>query len=205
MPDNALQIVDGFARPDSLYGDRVSTMDVKRELPEHRIMILLKAQGHSNKEIGDITGYTREHVGHVLRQPWARSRLLDILNDRGGSAVDKVLSGEVLNSIDTLVEVRDSDEAGPQARLSAANAILDRALGKPLQRVESKELRVSTSLEEVNQEIARLEAEEAALIGRSAPADTPSPSGPSSGSDVNGNRSPTAPSVVSAAGFSLGK
>lgn len=166
-------ILDRPTPKDALFNDRPARVDVQREKPEHRIMLVLKAQGYSNAEIAEVAGYSRVMVNTIMRQPWARARLLDMINEKGGDAIQKVLSGEILNSVDTLVEVRDDVNAGHQARLSAANSILDRALGRPTQKVESVNTNISLDVNELDREIAKVEAECATLFGR-APTASPS-------------------------------
>ena len=121
--------------PERLHNDRRPDMAVIHEKPEHRVMIMLKAQGYANREIAGITGYKEMHVGRVLRQPWARQRLLDLLNEQGKDAIAEVLRGECKNSIFTLVELRDTAES-EQVRASCADKLLDRYLGRPTQHVE---------------------------------------------------------------------
>ena len=153
-------------RTDGLFNDTTSSSIVLAEKPEHRVIIILKSQGFSNIEIATFTQYTREHVGNVLRQPWARARLLDLLKEKQNDPAEAFLRGAVMDSLATLVEVRDDQSAGGAARITAANALLDRYLGKPLQRVESKNTHV-VDTDNIDDELRRLEAEEATLLGRS--------------------------------------
>ena len=49
--------------------------------------------------------------------------------------IKTLLEQEALPSLRTLITVRDSDKAKPSDRTNAANALLDRFLGKPQQSV----------------------------------------------------------------------
>jgi lambda repressor-like predicted transcriptional regulator len=155
-----------FLGPDALYKDRPSTWDIKREQPHHRIIILLKAQGFSNREIAKQMEMDPVTISQVLRQPWARERLLKILEEKGGSAVESFIKGEAINSLQTLVEVRDDPMSGAPARVSASNSLLDRYLGKAVQRTENLSVSAETSLAELDSRLARLRAEEKTLLGR---------------------------------------
>ena len=129
------------------------------------MFIILKSQGFSDVEIAKFTGYTREHVGMVLRQPWARARLLDFLKEKQVDPAETLLRASVIDNISTLIEVRDDQASGGPARIAAANALLDRYLGKPLQRVESKTSH-SIDTDDIDEKLRALEAEEATLLGR---------------------------------------
>lgn len=95
-------------------------VEIVHEKPEHRIILFLKAQGHSHTEIAKITGYTIPWISQIVRQPWARERLMRILTEQGEDAVQAVLRGEVLNSVFTLIEVRDT-AANPAVQIGRAH------------------------------------------------------------------------------------
>jgi hypothetical protein len=153
--------------PDALHGDKEPNTGILREQPVHRIMVLLKAQGKSNREIAEFVGRTENNVSQILRQPWARERLLLEINGAGRDAVQELLRGEVTNSIFKIIEVRDGVTTEPHVQLAASNSLLDRFLGKPTQRVESMNtnLNATVSPEKLDEELARTEAEIARLTG----------------------------------------
>lgn len=163
MPSVPLNLVE---RADALYRDLAPDIEIQREKPEHRIIVLLKAQGFSNTEISAHVGMGKEQVGRVLRQPWARQRLLDLLAEKGGSLVEKFLSGETMDSLHTLVEIRDDKNVHPSVRASTANAILDRALGKAIQKTVNLNAATEIPLERLDHELEKLRAEEQTLLGR---------------------------------------
>jgi len=127
-----------FNDSDRLAGDRLSAVTLQQERPIHRIMIYLHAQGSSVKDIATHTGFTSQAVSNILRQPWARLRLVQILKESGGDEVKHFLTHEVAPSLTILREIRDGDIPGRTSdRLTAASAILDRALGKPTVNVKT--------------------------------------------------------------------
>lgn len=149
-----------------LYNDRQPNLAVLSEKPEHRIVIFLKAQGMSNNEIAKRTGYTYPWVSQLLRQPWARVRLVEEITASGRNAVEEMLKAAAEDSVYTLITERDNPTAKPAERISAANSLLDRFLGKPTQKVEQT---IKTgkldSLEDTERELAALEQEEARIRG----------------------------------------
>lgn len=155
-PDVAALAASYFGSTDRLHGDKVSDVTIQNEKPIHRMMIYLHAQGATAREIAERTGYTYQLVNTVLRQPWARQRLVQILNETSKDHVKHFLSTEISPSLEVLREVRDNPDAKEMARLTAANAILDRALGKPTVHVESNNRNSNTS---IPAEVARLDAD----------------------------------------------
>jgi len=124
-------------RVDALFGDRPAYQAVKREKPEHRQMLWLKLNSHNNKEIALITGYSPQHVGTVCKQPWFREAFLALSNAAGKDAVEAFLEGEIVPTLERLVDLRDKGETDA-VKLAASNAILDRIRGKPTVKVETK-------------------------------------------------------------------
>lgn len=157
---------DYEAHPDALYGDRPPNLRIKAEKPEHRIVLFLKGQGLSNNEIAERTGYTYPWISQLLRQPWARKRLVEEITASGRDAVTDIIKSAAEDSVWTLIAERDNDNAKPSERISAANSLLDRFLGKPTQKVEQT---IKTgpldTLADTERELAMLAQEEARLMG----------------------------------------
>lgn len=150
-----------FESGDALYGDRVPALTVLTEKPVHRLMIYAHAQGKTASEIAKETGYQAGYVGQVLRQPWARTRLLAMLREAGMDPVKHFLKTEVSPSLEVLREIRDDTKVAAASRLTAASAILDRALGKPTVNVIT-----DNTNREVPADMAKLEQELASVRGQ---------------------------------------
>lgn len=148
---------DYFGDPDRLHGDRLSSQTILRERPVHRSMIYLHAMGATYREIAEQTGYNYHQVRAVLSQPWARQRLVQILNETGKDQIKHFLTHEVSPSLEVLKTIRDEGKKDSD-RLVAANAILDRALGKPLAKVESSNTNrtVPADLQRLERELAEV-------------------------------------------------
>jgi hypothetical protein len=132
---------------------------VLSEKPEHRIIIYLKAQGLSNKEIAERTGYTQSWVCQICRQPWFRLRLVHELHEAGVDAVQTVLKATALDSVFTLIDIRDDPTTPKAVRSQNCERLLDRYFGKPTQRVESDDKRMPSSPEiaQLNSELAQID------------------------------------------------
>lgn len=170
IPELHQQELNAYLGSDTaLFNDRVADgvrgVPVSAaELPEHRLMVLLKAQGYSNREIAELTNYTPVRVSQVLRQPWARRRIVELITQHGTAGIVKLLEGELANNITTLVEVRDDPNSRGSERIAAANALLDRYLGKPVAKVETTHRDApAASVEELKRQLEQLKAEEERL------------------------------------------
>jgi hypothetical protein len=139
------------------------------EKPEHRVIVYLKAQGLSNKEVAEKTGFTYPWVSQITRQPWFRLRLVQELKEAGQDQITTVLRSTALDSVFTIVDIRDDPTAPKAVRRQAADSLLDRFLGKPTQRIESEERTPSTAelsavdeqLREIDKQLAAAPASEA--------------------------------------------
>jgi len=120
-----------------LFGDKVPTTLYKTEKPEHVLMCYMMAGGKTQKEIAAATGYTPAAVSQITRQPWFRKRFLALAAEAGQDQVEAFVKGETINSLETLILVRDNATSKGSERIAAANSILDRALGKPAVYIKS--------------------------------------------------------------------
>lgn len=113
--------------------DELAPADVplKGDQPMHILMCYLMASGKTTAEIAAQTGYTQAGVRIIQKQPRFRKRFLEITKEGGAEAVEAFVKGESMCSLEVLVEVRDNKENLASTRIQAANALLDRALGKP--------------------------------------------------------------------------
>lgn len=119
-----------------LHNGRDPHYNIKHERLEHRVIIYLKAEGLSNKEVAEVSGFTPVAVSNILRQPWAKRRVLEIIQSKGSDAVETVLKSSALDSIYKLIELRDSPLTQPETQRKSANDLLDRLFGKPNQPVQ---------------------------------------------------------------------
>lgn len=163
-------VEDYDAQDFGLFGDNVlrggeTTAMRQKESPMHRMMVLLRAKGSTTKEIARAVGCTAANVQQILRQPWARKRLMTLVMEKGMLGVDKLLEGAIPDSIMTWIEVRDDPDTPPATKIAAAEKIVDRYLGKPTQRVESHVEQVQTpqDIAALQERLAQLKEKEAQL------------------------------------------
>jgi hypothetical protein len=112
---------------------------LKREKWEHRCIALLKAQGFSNKEISEQTGYTPVSVSNILRQPWIRDLIMQEIKLAGRDAVQELLHASTYDSVTTLIEIRDNPDNSARDRMGASVNLLNRTYGMPNQPITHNE------------------------------------------------------------------
>jgi hypothetical protein len=137
---SGLSLVDGSEEyvksGDALHNDRAPHYGIKHQKPEHRIVILLKAQGNTNKEIANVTGLTPVSIANILRQPWARKQLVEEINSAGRNEVVQMFKGAALDVAERMIEIVNNPESRDSDKISAGHMILDRLFGKPNQPME---------------------------------------------------------------------
>jgi hypothetical protein len=105
------------------------------EKPEHRSIIFMKAAGASVGEIAATLGMKYGTVNDILKQPWARARLVTELARAGRDQIESTLSAGAVAAARRLVKEVDNMAAKPAERIQASRALLDRVYGTPHQSV----------------------------------------------------------------------
>lgn len=157
----AQEYAAGGSNAPALYNDLEPNLAIVHEKPEHRVMVMCKAQGMANADIAKQFGYTQAWVSQVLRQPWARKLLVELLQQCGVEAVQQALQGAALDSVFKLIDLRDNKETPPNVQANCAINILDRILGKPTQKIESQSTvhHVSGDIKEIDNELQAIQSE----------------------------------------------
>jgi hypothetical protein len=148
---------DYYKSENGLFGDRPPNLAIKHERPEHRLIVYLKATGMTNQEIATKTGYGYQWICQLVRQPWFRENFIRECEASGRDAISSFLEGEMIPSLETLVEIRDNVYAKEASRVAASNSLLDRFLGKPTQKVETES--TSKGLDDARKTVDELEAQ----------------------------------------------
>jgi hypothetical protein len=110
---------------------------LQKEEPQHRMICFLAAQGNTNTEIAEATGFTTAMIAYVKKQPWAQKRIADLQERSGRTAVMGILQGAALEAAKTLIAViKNADEDGncmnakAADRAKASNDLLNRMYGQ---------------------------------------------------------------------------
>lgn len=124
-----------------LHGTRPPLWEVTAEAPWHRIAAYLFATGCTScRQVAEILGDVNEKtVQNLLRNKWFQERVTELLAKNGGKDIMALLRAEQFNSLVVMIEIRDNDKMPPVVRHNICKDILDRTLGKPIQRIETSE------------------------------------------------------------------
>lgn len=123
---------------DSFFGVALSSEVIQKEKPWHRQAAYLFAAGRDRNEVATAVEKSPAQVGTLMHQEWFQVLVTQLLAE-DGKDITELFNSEAMNSLNTVVEIRDNIENSSTVRLSAALSILDRApsVGKPIQRIET--------------------------------------------------------------------
>lgn len=172
-----------------LHGAKAPNFVIGHETPEHRFLLYLFAQGNSSKEVfvalgGQIDPVTKQPVPgtgrysyhwvcQIRRQAWFREQLTQFLHETGKDLVQAKLQTEVIPSLDVVLAIRDDTDAPSNVRLTAANSLIDRFLGKPTQVVQqiapSSVAKFESDADLLEKQIAQVEEEMKSLNAATIP------------------------------------
>ena len=144
-----------------LFNSRAPNLAILHEKPEHRLLLWMKAQGASNREIAQQSGYTEPWISQLFRQPWAQSQLVEMMKEAGMDVTKKLLEAACPDSIMKLIELRDDPVVYanyPSVVRASCVDLIQQYLGKPKQQVDV----VSTPTRDINSlddELAKNEKE----------------------------------------------
>jgi hypothetical protein len=120
------------------HGLRPPKFELLQEFPWHRQAAYFFATGCMNiKQVADACDVTEPTIRNLLRQPWFQDRVTKLMAENGGRDIMALLKAEQFNSLVVMVTLRDSDKTPPPVRAGICRDILDRTLGKPIQRIET--------------------------------------------------------------------
>ena len=142
-----------------LFNSTIPGAEIENEKVEHRAMILLKAQGLSNKEVADATGYSQGQVSTIVRQPWFQEKVLAILHSHGEEEVEKLMNQmapKLLLMAQELAEKAQSESV-------RSNTIL--GLLKVVKGEKQVQVRAPESLEEIRSRKGQIERQLAEISG----------------------------------------
>jgi hypothetical protein len=158
-----------FILDERFMGVKKPMWELDKEQLWHRQAAWMFGQGDglSLKDAAGLLGKSEPAVQNLFRQPWFQKEVAAILEAKGGkrdSAVLDLLRAEQINSAQTIVELRDNPKVPAIVRKACAVEILDRTMGKAVQRVETAQVAASedpvAEVERLKQEVNRLECDQ---------------------------------------------
>jgi hypothetical protein len=147
----------------AFVGAKAPMWRLEHEQPWHRFAAFAFALGATAKDVARRLSKSEPAVQNLLRQPWFQKKVTEIMAEYGAKDIAQMFKAEQFNSLMTLVEIRDDPKSPKASRVVCARDILDRALGKPIQRVENLNSPESADpvgeVERLEQEVNRLKDE----------------------------------------------
>jgi hypothetical protein len=115
--------------------------------PRHRLLALMIAAGHTNRDIATTLGYSESRISVIRSSPFFQALVEDCVGDirnRGAQSVVEEIILEGRASVRRLRELRDQGDELAVAR-AAADSLLDRnpQTAKHSHREENREIRVT--------------------------------------------------------------
>jgi transposase len=145
--------------PAQFYNQREPSTKLLHEDPQDRVILLLKAQGASNKEIARVVGVSEKKVSYTVRQPWALKFIAEIIHEKGEPEIERLLQVIAKDAVEVGYNIMLSTD-NEKLKAQCAFEFLKAARGQKIT-VEQ----VPSSLSEVDKEISRLQSEIAELEG----------------------------------------
>lgn len=139
-----------------------SYIPIENEEPWHKMAITLFAKGWDLKDVAGFCDKETLVLRQLINTPWFAEKVAIEMTDEGAS-LSEIFKKNALSAAITLVELYQNPKTPATVRVSAANSILDRHLGKSTQHVEMKTESVSSNLVEENK---ALEAEVKSMCER---------------------------------------
>lgn len=112
----------------TLHGVTEASVEIKKETPRARIMLVLKAQNFSNVRIAEELaklnmGCTTQTVNQTVRQPWFLKQLAELLAAKGADISAKLGAFED-DAIATLVNVMMNEQESGRVRAQCATDLI---------------------------------------------------------------------------------
>lgn len=107
------------------------------EQPWHKHAAYYLATRTPRKKVAELFNVSTRTISALLTQPWFQKILSDVIKDTVGTDVMDLFKAELINSVNTLVEIRDSEKTPAIVRANVAKEIVDRVMGRTVQKVET--------------------------------------------------------------------
>lgn len=128
--------------PDALHNDIDASYRFTKERPHHRLIVHLAQQGLRPFEIAEKVHISPGHVSTILKQPWARARLVKEMKENAKESFQQLLERAAKGALERVVEISESAK-NEAVKLNANNSLLDRFFGKPNQPISHEARGVS--------------------------------------------------------------
>lgn len=152
-----------------MHNVRPPQVTVQTENTTHRAILWMKIQGQSNRTIAQQLRISEGWVSQVTRQKWFLRQMALEMDTVGRDTTEAILQSAANDCMQQVIALSTAAKS-EAVRLAASNSLLDRFLGKPVQRTQTEQHvhhhKASDQIDELDAQIADLEKQEAALSER---------------------------------------
>jgi hypothetical protein len=149
--------VETQINPDRLHGSKPPTYQLTEEKAWHRSAAYLFATGCvSTRDVAQACNVSEPTVRNLLRNDWFQERVTQLMAANGGKDIMSMFRAEQFRTLAVLLDLRDGKETPAPVKFNVCRDILDRTLGKPVQRIETED---KTQSDDPVAEAKRLEEE----------------------------------------------
>jgi hypothetical protein len=110
----------------------------------------------SSHEVAQACNVDVRTIRNLLRNDWFQERVTQLMAANGGRDIMSMFRAEQFRTLSVLLDLRDSKSTPAPVKYNVCRDILDRTLGKPVQRIESED---KTQSDDPVAEARRLEEE----------------------------------------------
>ena len=110
--------------------------ELQKEQAWHKVAATLYALGATGVQIARELDRTPQAVCNLVKQPFFQSRVAERMAENSRDIME-LFKAERINTLATLIELRDNPETPASVRAMICKDLLDRVLGKAVQRIEA--------------------------------------------------------------------
>ena len=156
---------------DTYFNSRDPNLQILTESPVHRTMLALRVNGSTVTEIAKELGYSIPHVSQVLRQPWAKKRMLEMQKESSVGTLTARIERIGNKALSVIEEILDDHEVPANVKSTTAQYAVNRLLGRPTDSIVINDNRKASDL--TNEELEQIIAKELAKNGSAGGDDAP--------------------------------
>lgn len=148
---------------DDYFNSRDPNLQILTESPVHRTMLAMRVNGCTGTEIAQELGYSVAHVSQILRQPWAKKRMLEMQRESSVGTLTARIERIGNKALSVIEEILDDSEVPANVKSTTAQYAVNRLLGRPTDSIVINDNRKASDL--TNEELEQIIAKELAKSG----------------------------------------
>ena len=110
---------------------------MQKEKPVHRKIVALAQNGLNCKEIADMVNMAPGYVSNILRQPWARERIVSEIKKNVRDELHEAVEAMALPALERIQELAIGAKS-ETVRAAQNQYLVDRFLGRPAQPISQE-------------------------------------------------------------------